>query len=1707
MPVDIRSAVYSGISQQFPAIYREDGDFLVSFIETYYKYFDETYDRDIPKLRDIDTTLTKFLLYYKKKYLADLPIDTNLDTRFIIKHIQDMYSRKGTQESLELLFRMFFDEDIEVFYPSTAVLRPSDSIWGGDSYLEMKPVFKVDGYPVLKGQRIKGDVSHATAFVDEVIFVNFSGALIPLVYLSSLSGTFTSDDGIQVLSTNDAGEEVVTNVGRLIHGSIDLVTVDTVEDRLPDQSIGDNVKFISSKGGLEAEGRVLDVSDTPTGSIEFSIVDGGFGYLDPESTTLTVKNEIGISNQVMVLSGTTKLDIERGDIIIASGAKLNYDGSDTGTQYSITGSAKVIQYNHPLLFLYSDTVDTVKDYLNRVATPTAGPDAGTTTNVYLQTMKNVALIPHFEDQVVPGAFLPPRYLPEEYTKEYRALSLPNQTFFESSPANQIDLDNLGVLYPGDDDGYGYTQVNLNGNLNGLGVKSRQAVQEYINVLNITNNFPTISPVYGRDSDYYDQIIAAGNPVYTGLYTQWIVLIESLLLGLSKVGIFPQMTIAEAKPAIPTESTFLEDGEDYMVWDNGSSSMSTSAVWSNITGGATQTLVEGDIITIDYSAHQMGSDQGYLVQDTFTDFVRFIPRAGRTDEELQAIHLNRLRININSPHDELGYTVGRVADYTGVRIDYPNINSPQFSLKRYRGDLAQYDPTVTDVTKVVTDFGYQSFGVANRSANFEIGALTNVETVSIIPDQIVDFGSTKLNIPAGEPGGSDSGDGIEFDDYGMSGPGAENFGTRIADAFSPITLKIGTISQLKVLDTGIDYQNDVAISIDHLPIKKFNKKDYILNFDTVNFNISDGDIITQDIKIPDLQINQSGNFIHQPFNGGDILLVRLGSVTTGVGYENSSTTFEFTTGDTKDYQVKAKFLKREGNDFYFKPLSFYGFEGNISVFRMKGNQEYKIISIGNIPLSDWTAIGASDNPQVGEIFVSKSDEIIDATITAGYKGIVAVPVLIGSIKKTLTSITQDPDSAPMGANAEIIGPAFYQTGQVSKIGVTKTGYRYSDREKVDVVNNEPNSSDYNKVIAKAELRTLGQGKTEGKWSSKTSFLSESSKNLHDNDYYQEYSYEISSIISPERYEPLIKETVGVAGTKLFSKPLVNSVNPLDSNLNLEISSFNIQGTQLASIKQIPVTAIEQGRKYLITDKGNTAFSQWNGLGATIDESDIIVGGINLERNQPYRVVDMGDAHWENVQYLDEFTRNQWFVFWTGFDRTALFSFVDITDENGDSSSIRMLEVLRMVMGTQEMEPELQEQLLAFSNYLVSTVGYRAMYSDATDDYEAPSIVNSVQFVKLTVNEGQEFTALRDGSSQDGTAKVSYSDSIFVTPYYKNDLSERADHTWGSFTPPQTYLNGSNPIQLLHNELLDDPDDQAGITNYTHDNARTIRYSDMETGSGIAPKFWRIKSFPITGNDSTDGHNEYMSAPNSLPDKHIKSWNPEDMSAESNLQKDYLQGLWQTYFRTGLEAVTGGAKEIGTRDDPTTYPNIETTLLQSYGTGFGVVESDDVGVPLVYYPNTITSSTGWSISRLELVDVTDNTIIFEPDTMVGEDGYTITLSNHGMTNDTLLEYRKHTSTGSSGNLDEEYVVSEFVPGSGTYVYSERDIQPHYYYAVNVTENTFQLSKTPMLLDKYPNDVLHDPIDLSTMTDSASGNHLLTKVTGIFADDSILIGIQEQ
>jgi len=869
--LNVRDHISPTIAEQFPALYREEGDVLVEFVKAYYEYNDSIMDRNIPELRDVDTTLASFLIFFKKKYLQSLPLDTVVDTRFIIKHIQDLYKRKGSEESLRLLFRMFFDEEIEVFYPSTAILKPSDSIWGGAIYLELKPVNTVDDYPIQRGDKLQGDVSGASAFVDNIIFVNFSGTISPIAYLSNVSGTFISDDAITVTRAGVSHAH-----GKLVLGSISENIIQNTS-RSPGQVLGDKVKLVSTASGSSATGTISEVSTTTSGTIDFIKEDGGFGYViePPEDV-----NDVSISNQALIVAGTTTIDsIKPGQHIeVDAGSSYTVDpitgavGAGTGT---ISGAGKVVAYNHPLLYVRTNRQD---------PTPVSTP----------------------------------------HTKAE----------FLSFVSAQFAL---------------------------IAAGNSTANKKMLAILNIDT----------EDTAY--RLGDISNSGYDFITSRYITLDDSTIFALYVAG--------------------------------------------TLTNTAHTNWIEDRLLPAIYA-------QGF----------------GYKFDALPASELVDITIGSNT-----SVRISTIAGYNATaNFEVANIDNTE---------------QVRVITDFIGDFADKPLAVIINATAMQNPGIYEIETLGTT--NFTNFGAADNNIgtrftASGPATGTGTVTDVVATNYGMSGTlivedfNAETLNTRIKDAFNSKQIKIGSIASINVTSSGSDFVNDVFSEIEYLDVARFDKRDTILTFANPDFLIEVGQIVTQVVRIEDPS---------------------------------------FETDDLVDYTAKGRFLKRDGNDFYFRQLSFYDFDEAFS-------------------------ISVSNNSYV------------------------------------LTNVRPDMTSLPMGRNAVITGDASYLEGQIERVDVTNTGYRYQDYEKVIIRNSSGQD------VATAIVRTLGPGKTEGKWSSSTSFLSDSTKYLHDNDYYQEYSYDISTVIDPEKYTQLIKDTVGVAGTKVFSSPLINSNSNLNSTLDVEFQIWDL-----------------------------------------------------------------------------------------------------------------------------------------------------------------------------------------------------------------------------------------------------------------------------------------------------------------------------------------------------------------------------------------------------------------------------------------------------------------------------------------------------------------------------------------------------------------------
>jgi hypothetical protein len=388
------SSIASHIPDQFPKIYREDGPDFIEFVKAYYEYLDNTSERNFSALGDIDNTLERFLKHYKNKYLNGLPFpeSSTQDIPFIVKNIADLYRSKGTQEALELMFRMFYKQEIEVYYPASSILTLSDSKWAFSTYLEFKPISNTATFPVQRGDIIEGDSSKATAFVDEIVFYNIDGVQVPVGYISNVYGKFNSDDALKVTRAG-----VDSFPGKLIYGSIAKPEV-LDKDATASNKVGDKLKLESSLYGEGGEGVVREISPVPTGTIEWELENGGWGYdttspVGGQTFAQVNDNNILISSQVLVISADASAvgTINPGDIVTTNaglyggpfGNRTNGGMIDAATgqydnDYRLYGTATVIKYEYPLLFVssyagYDPTTFTADDF-----TSPLGPEQGGT---------------------------------------------------------------------------------------------------------------------------------------------------------------------------------------------------------------------------------------------------------------------------------------------------------------------------------------------------------------------------------------------------------------------------------------------------------------------------------------------------------------------------------------------------------------------------------------------------------------------------------------------------------------------------------------------------------------------------------------------------------------------------------------------------------------------------------------------------------------------------------------------------------------------------------------------------------------------------------------------------------------------------------------------------------------------------------------------------------------------------------------------------------------------------------------------------------------------------------------------------------------------------------------------------------------------------------------------------------------------------------
>ena len=86
---------------------------------------------------DVDKTTGDFLEYFRRDFMPTIDSKIIADKRLLAKHINNIYLSKGSMASYDFLFRVLYNEDIEVSYPRDNMIKPSDSKWTESTVLNL----------------------------------------------------------------------------------------------------------------------------------------------------------------------------------------------------------------------------------------------------------------------------------------------------------------------------------------------------------------------------------------------------------------------------------------------------------------------------------------------------------------------------------------------------------------------------------------------------------------------------------------------------------------------------------------------------------------------------------------------------------------------------------------------------------------------------------------------------------------------------------------------------------------------------------------------------------------------------------------------------------------------------------------------------------------------------------------------------------------------------------------------------------------------------------------------------------------------------------------------------------------------------------------------------------------------------------------------------------------------------------------------------------------------------------------------------------------------------------------------------------------------------------------------------------------------------------------------------------------------------------
>lgn len=1068
--------------------------------------------RNLPHYRDIDSTIDRFILNFKEKYLKNIQFDTATNKKLLVKNSLDLYRSKGTQRSIDLFFKLVYGVEAEVYYPGDDLFKLSDGEWVKPRYLEVTDTEKSIDYV---GKQIVGTLSGSTAFCERLIKRRIKDAVVSVLYISNVQGEFNNNEPIGLET-----EALAANAPRVI-GSLTSLEVVTGSRLF---SVGDIVRFTSTKGD-SALARVASVTDT-TGVVDFELIDGGWGY--------TSSANVYVSEKVLELSNVITTNTEYFNVfeyvkqpaanIQFNVANATFSNGESVFSYyangTVRGTGKIITTDQ--------VIGEANGYMYITQYSGTMP-AG--SNVYTTSNTKVANVVVYTDDTARGLVIGVDTTASIYVNDSTGIIPANVEIYQSNATTEwanAQVTRSTVV--------GSTYILEAAELNGA---FRRGTRISIRDSAITANVQQVDLSVGLHS------ITGAFSNTEGLYTYGETIGTNASVSSISGGFGAEFQIGTLSE---TEEIILN--VDMLDANNGKPPATDAYTDSfrRIMSVASETgFTNGAVVYQEYNTIALNplsvvnNETGFITLPTANtkflpgDTVKYTAASGNTvindlisGDEYYIYASNTTGVILSRRYDGLAVNSTNFPNFANNRVS----ETGHFLSKTAYGIV-----TNTSVGSVTTSGVYNGFSQSGGVASTTVYANGNLVLYSA---PTTNTSITSISTAASINVSNQAYMTLPLMNYAYGFP--KNLQGNIQDViYSCLTIEqftLGSIASLTGVNPGADYTSNPFVLVYQPYIPSYERRDYIIELTGATSDFRTGERIQQtpvELTYYVLTVANSN-----PFSLGEQLYQGTSSSPTATMlitdiYSNTSMRVNNVTGTIANstvYSLASGSSTTISNNVVQAVLT--SADGIV-----KDGSNTSILKVKRIQFNNTFEVGQE--------------------ITGVASGSTA----------TIADIYEDMSVAPVGLNANLIANVVTANGTVTALEVTDSGFGYSNSDIITYTSEDGENSG----LAKAIVRGVGTG--SGYYKSSKGFVSQD-KYIIDSDFYQEYSYEVLSKLPFDKYAEMFKKVMHTAGTKVFGSVVLieNDRVPVDVAEAASEVRFKFNSNSSIASNKIDVTIPRQ-----------------------------------------------------------------------------------------------------------------------------------------------------------------------------------------------------------------------------------------------------------------------------------------------------------------------------------------------------------------------------------------------------------------------------------------------------------------------------------------------------------------------------------------------------